>query len=93
MSCLITGLKGVRTSAQRPLLGGRASPLDRELAFWIQFAETWKDLADFCGDPDRRAGCLDRVQVCLRRASIVQQKLERIPSRGTRATGRQSLNC
>jgi len=79
--------------AQGRLLGGRVSPLDRELAFWIQFAETCRDLAEFCGDPDRRPGCLDRAQVCLHRASIVRQKLERVPSRGKPETSGQSLVC
>jgi hypothetical protein len=57
------------------------SPLDRELAFWIQFAEIWKDLAHFCDDPLRRSECLDRAQMCLRRAQIVRQKLDSAASR------------
>lgn len=57
------------------------SPLDRELAFWIQFAEMWKDLAEFCDDPLRRSECLDRAQMCLRRAKIVRQKFDSAASR------------
>ena len=65
-------------------------PLDRELAFWIQFAEIWKDLAEFCDDPGRRSECLDRGQKCLARAKVVRQKLESIPSRRKHESDSQS---
>jgi hypothetical protein len=55
--------------------GGIVSRLERELAFWIQFAEIWKDLAEICEDPVRRAECLQRAKVCLSRATVIRERM------------------
>lgn len=48
---------------------------DRELAFWIQFAEIWKDLAELCEEPARRGECLQRAKTCLSHATLARERL------------------
>ena len=62
--------------------------LQRELAFWIQFAEIWKDLAELSQDPVRRAECLKRARMCLWRAGRVRQKIETPPGGDDEAQSR-----
>lgn len=49
---------------------------ERDVYFWIQFAEMWKSLADLAGN-SRREECLKRAVVCLRRARAIRQKTEK----------------
>ncbi len=90
---MTTGVKNRMVPSQgHPSLTGSVNPLERELAFWIQFAEIWKDLAQLSENPDRRSECLERAQMCLARASLARRKLEasasrEIPARSSQAAG------
>jgi hypothetical protein len=51
-------------------------PPEREIAFWLQFADIWKDLASLARDPVR-GECVDRAKVCLSRARRIRNMLEK----------------
>jgi hypothetical protein len=50
---------------------------ERTLAFWIEFAEIWKSLADHSQKPRQRAECLKRAEACLSRAKLIREKIEK----------------
>lgn len=58
---------------------------EQNVYFWIQFAEMWKSLADIAGNSNRDE-CLKRAAVCLRRARMIRQRLDKT------APARQSTN-
>jgi hypothetical protein len=51
--------------------------IERTLAFWIEFAEIWKSLADHSQKPRQRAECLKRAEACLARAKLIREQIEK----------------
>jgi hypothetical protein len=54
-----------------------------EIAFWIQFAEVWKSLAELAESPVREE-CLKKAAACLRRATAVRQRTTGKPTSGAK---------
>jgi hypothetical protein len=52
--------------------------LERGLAFWIQFAEIWKSLADI-SHSSQRADFLAKAATCLRKAQDIKEKVRPQP--------------
>ena len=46
------------------------------LAFWIEFAQIWVNLADYSPTQQQRLECLKRAEVCVCRAKQVREKIE-----------------
>jgi hypothetical protein len=51
------------------------SELERTLAFWIEFAEIWTNMAEHAVTARESARCLERAGVCLSRAQGVRERI------------------
>jgi hypothetical protein len=48
--------------------------LERDVAFWIQFAEIWKSLADI-SHSSQRTDFLAKAATCLRKAQAIKERM------------------